>query len=1729
MEAKFKSIPMLFTLLFAAATLSAQVNLSSGLVAYYPFDNSVADFSGNNNNGTAYNNTWYIPDRNGNPFGAISFGGYSSQGRIQVNNSPTLQFTTAATFSCWFRVSSDVASNGFGNPVAGGNHCLYAKDGDAGGGLFAYASLSGSNLTTSVGNVSMPSIVAVTPAYTVNNWLHYCYIMDATEQRMYINGVLVATVAGAPNFGTMNNRPLMFGRFFTNWYPLNGALDDFRVYNRAINQQEITALAQPNPATVAVTGISPATLCAGDSITVNYNLTGSVFPGNAYTLELSDLAGTFNSAAELGSVSSQNTSGQLRFRIPAGVPSGTQYRVRLRSSMPLAVSPASAATFTVNGTIGNVPPAANYRYAGSLGDRHFYYFYSGTQTWPNAQAACTALGGHLVVIPDATTNAYLTRNLNGGISLIGFTDQVTEGNFQWVNSIPVTYTNWNPGEPNNSGNEDFGSMNSAGFWNDINGSAAMNYFLELRPIASPAQLCAGSTLSLTSMGVLGATYSWSGPNGFTAAVQNPQITSATVAASGTYTLTISVNGCSSTFTTTTTILPQPLNIGQTQTLASSLNTGLVAHYPMNGNANDISGNNYNGTIFGATAAADRFGNPNSALSFDGVNDYIDLPDATYFNGSEFTISCWFYARSYNNWSRIIDFSNGAPSDNILLGLTNGTSGRQALVVNVGTANGPTVTVPSSPAINRWQHITATWSNGTAILYLNGVQVASGAVSTPANVVRTINYIGRSPWVADAYANAVYDDLRIYNRALTSGEVQQLTGEQPFALAYQTNPASTCPNTTAQIILLNSQPGISYQLQLLPAATNVGAAQSGNGDTLFFTTGTITAASSFQIIATNPATGCTSTLAPVQVSLLNASFTPTGIGASRCEPGSVTLSASGASVGSVYRWYADASGGPVLFTGQNFATPTVSVTTVFYVSIFNGTCESGRTAVTATVNYATAPAVDLYSGQIMRLNFVNGGNTDSSGAGNPMFIYGTGSAATDRFNTANNAYQTSNGGFLYMNNATNSEYNALTNQVTISMWVKQQPGNWGFYSPLLNKWSGFAGGLYMAVDNYYSINNQRQENRVRWRVSSNTAINSNTDVPYNEWHHIVCVYSGNQLRIYQNGVLTGSGFDASGITNNTVDVKFGSQSDGNGNATWLGAFDDVIVYNRALNNDEIMAIFNEGSVAFANDPLCEGSTLQLSSPVIAGAAYQWTGPNSFASALAVPAPLTNVTAANSGTYSLVITNPNGCVSSPQLQQVIVNPLPGAATVQADTVCGSGNATLTATGGSSYAWYNSPSSTTALDSDSSYTINNITATDTFYVALISAAGCAGPRTPVVAVFNQPVQTSLITSGSSVCSNLTTAAVTVQLSQVGVSYQAFAGSQAVGNAATGTGGNLQLNIPLAQLVAGNNTLTIQATQPGCGAVLLTDTATVNVLVPAIPQVTASGSLTFCTGDSVVLSAGSGSSYLWSTGATTASITATQSGNYWVTVTDGAGCPAASAQVTVTVLAPPVAILSASGPLSFCQGGNVTLTASGGGSYLWNTGATSSSILVNTSGNFSVVVSNSVCSDTSATVITVINILPQVTLSLPQDTFCISSNAFALSGGSPAGGTWSGNGVSAGNFDPAAAGTGFSTVLYTWTDSLGCSNSASQQVYVDVCTDAEEVALQSFGVYPNPADENITITTAGNTLQYFELLDLSGKQVALFTVNGRLTADVSQFAAGVYFLRNTTAVMPPVKIVLH
>lgn len=203
----------------------------------------------------------------------------------------------------------------------------------------------------------------------------------------------------------------------------------------------------------------------------------------------------------------------------------------------------------------------------------------------------------------------------------------------------------------------------------------------------------------------------------------------------------------------------------------------------------------------------------------------------------------------------------------------------------------------------------------------------------------------------------------------------------------------------------------------------------------------------------------------------------------------------------------------------------------------------------------------------------------------------------------------------------------------------------------------------------------------------------------------------------------------------------------------------------------------------------------------------------------------------------------------------------------------------------------------------------------------------------------------------------------------------------------------------VTASGSFTVTVTTGSC---VNTSPAT-NVTVNPTPvaSITAGGPVTFCQGQNVVLTASAGTSWLWSNGATTQAITVSTSGNYSVVVTNASNCSATSAVTAVTVNPNPAAVITAGGPLTFCQGLNVVLTANAGASYLWSTGATTQSITVAASGNYSVDVTQAGgCVSSSAVTNVIVNPLPAATITAAGPTSFCDGNSVVLS--APAGATW-------------------------------------------------------------------------------------------------------------------------------
>jgi hypothetical protein len=291
--------------------------------------------------------------------------------------------------------------------------------------------------------------------------------------------------------------------------------------------------------------------------------------------------------------------------------------------------------------------------------------------------------------------------------------------------------------------------------------------------------------------------------------------------------------------------------------------------------------------------------------------------------------------------------------------------------------------------------------------------------------------------------------------------------------------------------------------------------------------------------------------------------------------------------------------------------------------------------------------------------------------------------------------------------------------------------------------------------------------------------------------------------------------------------------------------------------------------------------------------------------------------------------------------------------------------------------------------------------------------------------------------------------------------------------------------------------------------------------PVITAGGPTTFCYGGSVVLSTDVYVSWLWSTGDTTQSITITTSGTYTVYATDINGCTGTSAATIVIVNPLPVPVITVGGGTFFCQGDSVSLTADTVSAYSWSTGSTSQSIWVNSTGNYSVTVTDSNGCSASVSEIMTMDSLPVVSFTGLPDTVCDYSGDFTLTG-SPAGGGFFGTGMNGNIFNPFNSPFGNNVITYYFTDTTdGCYNTATHTVYISPCTGIQVINgnAEGFNVFPNPANDVITISfsSSNNESYVLRLTDMLGRTIKEDLVksnygNNTYTIYLRDVAKGIY-----------------
>lgn len=244
------------------------------------------------------------------------------------------------------------------------------------------------------------------------------------------------------------------------------------------------------------------------------------------------------------------------------------------------------------------------------------------------------------------------------------------------------------------------------------------------------------------------------------------------------------------------------------------------------------------------------------------------------------------------------------------------------------------------------------------------------------------------------------------------------------------------------------------------------------------------------------------------------------------------------------------------------------------------------------------------------------------------------------------------------------------------------------------------------------------------------------------------------------------------------------------------------------------------------------------------------------------------------------------------------------------------------------------------------------------------------------------------------------------------------------------------------------------------------------------------------------------------------------FIAVATAPGCPDdTSAALPLYVRATPE--VSLGNDTTLCAGPLVLDAGNPGESYLWSNFDTTQQVSVTSSNTYIVFVTTMYGCAGSDTIELTINPNPVVTFSTPS-TVCVDDGTVTLVA-IPAGGTFTGPGVTGNSFSPVGAGTGTHIISYTVTDGNGCTGSGNTPIVVSACVGISENAmLQSVVVYPNPNSGtfNVTVNNGSSPELTIEVVDITGRvihtqQESNITAGFTTQVELGDAVAGTYFLR--------------
>ncbi len=1584
---------------------------------------------------------------------------------------------------------------------------------------FGSRGCTGNAMLLSIQNTGRPSMATWCndfvpnsgPVANLNQWNHIACVLNGTSVTLYMNGVPIsATLNSIPN---VQINWLSIGSTDYPGRNFDGNIDEVRIYNRALSQSEIIATMHKTLVGNENglkgywnfdNGTANDLTANGNDGTLNDNTfitspnvaflpaaTGTVVPAATYSVQVkfkkAGLApGTYNFPIFLSSNDPVNSVDTVTATVtidgtpPTPPTPGSNSPVCAGSDLSLTASSISGATYSWTGPGGFTSSLQNPVIVTASTSA------AGTYSVVATTGGCPSTAGTVTVTvnpPPATPTAGSNSTVCSGKTLSLTASTISGAAYAWTGPNSYTASTQNPTITNVT-------TASAGTYSviaNVSGcpptatatvAVVINQTPSIPSASSNSPICAGSDLSLTASTIAGVAYAWTGPATYTASVQNPIITAASTAGTGTYSVTATANGCASAAgTTSVTVNPPPSvpsagsnsTVCSGKTLSLTANTIASASYAWSGPSSYTASvqnptipnvSSANAGTYSVTATVPGCPTTTAGTTTVVINPTPVAPTAGNTSplcvGTDLTLTASTVGSATYTWAGPSSYTASVQNP-VITSVTTSRAGTYSVTATeFGCTSAPgTTTVivnspPAAPSVS---------SNSPVCVGLN-ISLTAGTIAGA-----TYAWTGPSSYTASVQnpviSSATTAQAGAYSVVATKNGCTGTAGTTTVVV----NPPPATPSASSNSTVC------SGQILSLTASTVSGATYSWTGPNNFTSASQNPTISSVSTLANGTYSvsalvgGCPPSTPGTTIATINQ--TPPAPSASSnspvCAGTDLSLTASTIS-GASYAWtgpntYTASTQNPVLTAATTSATGTYSVA----ATVLGCPGPKGTTAVTVNPP-PSAPTA---------------GNNSTICSGNTLSLTASTIAGATYAWTGPNSFTSS------VQNPT------ITNVTTAAN------GTYSVTATVPGCPASAAGTTTVTI----------LQTPVAPTAGSNSPVCVGSDISLTASTMSGVTYAwtgpGTYTSASQNPVITSATATMSGTY--SVTASSAGCTGPKGTTT--------VTVNPPPGTP----------TPSSNSAVCAGYTLSLSTNTISGATYSWTGPSSYTASVQNPT-ITGVSAANGGTYSVVATVAGCPVSAAGTTSVVINATPASPTASSNSpVCSGQSLSLNAStvGTSTYLWVGPASFTSASQNPTIASVT--TARSGTYSVTATENGCTSPAGTTSVTINQTPSAPTVGSNSPVCSGQTISLTAGTIS--GASY-AWSGpnfytntsqNPAIANAQTSDAG----------------TYSVMATVNGCTGNTSTVTVSINQ-TPAAP--TAGSNSPVCSGQTLSLTATtvSGATYLWngpssftsaSQNPAIASVTTAKAGTYSVTaVVSGCGSSASTTSVTINQT-PSAPTAGNSSPV--CVGSALTLTAStiSGAAYTW-TGPNSftdvsqnpviASAVTANGGTYSVSATVSGCTGPQATTTVIINIPPSVPSASSNSTIC-SGQTLSLTASTVAGATYSWTGPNTytasvqnptlANAPAAASGT-YSVTATT----AGCPPSAPGTTDVTVNQTPSAPVASSNSPVCNGFALSLTASSAGTTYIW------NGPATYTSSAQNPVIATVTSANAGTYSVTATT-----------